>query len=154
MGSICPRWELPSTYEGVLKNKPLSRPLRNCFRGLTRVTWVTKMKGMTTVIGRPRCAARTYRGYWIAGRCENPGKVQAIDGKWYCGVHDPARAKKRDEENAARWKAEHKHQARKRRIQETRREVAEFVRNCASAGRGISPEDCQALAELLAEAER
>ena len=34
--------------------------------------------------------------------CGRPGKVER-EGKWYCGIHDPERVAKRDEETRARW---------------------------------------------------
>lgn len=46
--------------------------------------------------GQPRCCALSVGGYQY-DQCSNAGKVQTIDGEWWCGVHSPAAAAKRAE---------------------------------------------------------
>lgn len=53
-----------------------------------------------------RCSATVYsRDAWLRGHpCAKPAKVER-DGKWYCGVHDPAAKAERDAKRRAAWVA-------------------------------------------------
>lgn len=47
----------------------------------------------------------TYEDRWPRHhQCPNRAKVE-VNGKFYCGRHDPVAVAKRDEEKRARWKA-------------------------------------------------
>lgn len=41
----------------------------------------------------PKCSVGRYRNYGFYHPCDHPGKVE-VDGKWYCGVHNPNRENK------------------------------------------------------------
>ena len=49
------------------------------------------------------CCASTWSGYWNKP-CRNIGKVER-DGKWYCGIHDPAAVKKKQDARNAAYEA-------------------------------------------------
>ena len=55
----------------------------------------------------PRCCADVRdQGTWPSyHKCGNKGKVQ-VDGKWYCGIHDPAKIAERDARHKAKYDAE------------------------------------------------
>lgn len=48
------------------------------------------------------CVARVAFDSWSMQQCCRPGKVE-VDGKWYCGIHDPAKVAARQ----AKWKAKY-----------------------------------------------
>lgn len=51
------------------------------------------------------CATKWERGSFPRRHpCGNRGKVEC-DGKWYCGIHDPAAVKRRDDKAQAEWDA-------------------------------------------------
>ncbi len=51
-----------------------------------------------------RCCFDVGKGYHVT-LCANPGKVQ-VDGKWYCGVHDPIKKAAKQAATNAKWAAE------------------------------------------------
>jgi hypothetical protein len=48
------------------------------------------------------------RGVWLNVECGKPGKVE-VEGKWYCGIHDPVKVAKRRANTEAKWAAERDH---------------------------------------------
>lgn len=53
-----------------------------------------------------KCAAAVYYpGSWRSARCNKPGKFEE-DGKWYCGIHNPAKIRARKAANQAKWDGE------------------------------------------------
>ena len=50
-----------------------------------------------------RCeVALMRRGEWHSRPCGKPAKVQ-VDGRWYCGIHDPVKQAERDAEATRKW---------------------------------------------------
>ena len=57
-----------------------------------------------------KCSKQVWSGSWHTRPCKKPGKVQH-EGKWYCGVHNPERRIKRDQEWRAASDARERHSA-------------------------------------------
>lgn len=51
--------------------------------------------------GRPQCRSYVRGDRWGGHQCCKPGHVQ-VDGYWFCKIHDPEAAKKRQEESSRR----------------------------------------------------
>lgn len=62
---------------------------------------------MSKIDDTPRCEVSVSDGgIWPSfHKCCNKGKVQ-VDGKWYCGIHDPAKQAERDAKRKAKYDAE------------------------------------------------
>ena len=54
------------------------------------------------------CCHGVYRAHaWRPSRCSFKATVE-VSGKWYCGVHDPAKKVAKEEARAAAWKYKQK----------------------------------------------
>jgi len=49
--------------------------------------------------GRPQCRSHVRGERWGGHQCCKPGAVQ-VDGYWFCKIHDPEAARKRQEESS------------------------------------------------------
>jgi hypothetical protein len=69
------------------------------------------------VMNQPCCAKVNAPGSFHLSPCANKAKVE-VDGKLYCGTHNPDAVAKREEKLRARWAEEDRlaHVARKERI--------------------------------------
>jgi hypothetical protein len=65
-----------------------------------------------------KCSVAVYHpGVWNPQRCSRTGKVQ-VDGKWYCGTHDPARIAARNEKRKAERNRESEIETYERKVRE------------------------------------
>jgi len=48
------------------------------------------------------CCVKVWHDYYFNKTCSRKGKVQ-VDGKWYCGQHDPNAVAKKNAERQAKW---------------------------------------------------
>ena len=77
---------------------------------------------------KPRCCGRVFRGHHYCGCYKNA--TAQLDGKWYCGTHNPAAVERRkakqaeqDKARMAQWNAKRESEAYNRRAGELCRQL-------------------------------